>query len=535
VSTLFGMNWKIVLRILLGIVAFVLLVLLLTKVVIEPWIGKKIQTSLNENSGAYLVKIEKVHVSILRSGIELENITLHSKPEIKGKSGLTGEIESVKFKGIHLLKALFRKDFHVREVDIFNSRLTGKVALQQKAGPSKVSPVNIRIENLFVDKLFVDLKDTATAQTYLLKDGTLKVYDINVMKNDTLSPKIFGELDFVAPEFKTVTPDSLYTISAIGVSYSATSNIMKADSFIVHPNYSEYEFTARSQFQTNRFVADISGISFHNFSIADYIKSGNIISTYIEIGELEMQVFKDKRKEFKHTEKPMFQDMIYNYSGAMNIDSIAVLSGNIVYTEHSEKAIEKGSISFNEIDARIYKITNDTIFKTEKAYFELNANAFLMGKGKINLSLKARIFDNQNTFAMNGMLAGMEASELNPILEKSASISITSGKINAMNFGFSANNKKATGNMNLRYEELKFDIMDRQTGETNALKEQIKSLIANIIVIESNPMPGEEARPGIIEYERDPERYIFGYFFRSLLSGIKSTVTKIKSSKKSKK
>lgn len=89
--------------------------------------------------------------------------------------------------------------------------------------------------------------------------------------------------------------------------------------------------------------------------------------------------------------------------------------------------------------------------------------------------------------------------------------------------------------MNLLYEGLSFEIMDRQTGETNALKEKIKSLIANIIVIESNPMPGKEVRPGIIEYERDPERYIFGYFFRSLLSGIKTSVTKMKSPKKSKK
>jgi hypothetical protein len=55
------------------------------------------------------MKIEKVHVSILRSGIELENITLQSKQENEGQSGLTGEIESVKFKGIHLIKALFGK------------------------------------------------------------------------------------------------------------------------------------------------------------------------------------------------------------------------------------------------------------------------------------------------------------------------------------------------------------------------------------------------------------------------------------------
>jgi hypothetical protein len=88
---------------------------------------------------------------------------------------------------------------------------------------------------------------------------------------------------------------------------------------------------------------------------------------------MELNVFRDKRKEFRHIEKPTFQDLIYNYPGTLNIDSIGILSGNIVYSEHAEKAIEKGSVSFNEIDATIYKITNDTIYKTEKAYLELKA------------------------------------------------------------------------------------------------------------------------------------------------------------------
>lgn len=531
-ATLFGMKRKIVLKIFFGIIAFTLLVLLLTKVVLEPWIGKKIHASVNKNSTELLMKIEKIHVSIFRSGVEFENITLHSKTKNGEQPGITGKIESVKFKGIHLIKAIFRKNYHIREINVFNSRLTGKTDLQKKTGPAKVSPVNIRIENLYFDKLFVNVIDTSSAQAHTMKDGILNVFEINVEKQDTLSPSIFRKFDFDAPEFETVTPDSLYTISVVGINYSTETNTFIADSLAVHPNYAEYEFTAQSKFQTNRIEANLGRMIFHNFSVPDFIKYRKIISSYIEIGELEMQVFKDKRKEFRHVEKPTFQDMIYNYPAAMNIDSFAILSGNIVYTEHSEKATEKGSISFNEIDARIYKITNDTIYKTEKAYFELKANALLMNKGKIDLTLKSRIFDNRNTFAVNGTLSGMDASDLNPILEKSASLTITSGKINAMNFSFSANNTKASGNMNLLYEGLKFDIMNRQTGETTAFKEQVKSLIANIIVIESNPMPGEEVRPGIIDCERDPERFLFGYFFRSLLSGIKTSVTKTKGAKK---
>ncbi len=525
------MKKKIILWI-LGITAFVLFIILLTTVVVEPWIGKKIQASLSEIPGDYQLKIEKVNVSILRSGVELEQITLQSKQEYDGQSGLTGEIESVKFKGIHLIKALFRKDIDIREVDVFNSRINGKFAFPEETGPAKLSPLNIRIQNLFFDRLVVDVKSATTAQTYSLKDGVLKVYDINVEKQDTLSPNIIGQFDFDAPEFKTVTRDSLYTFLVVGINYSANLNALIADSIAIQPNYSEYEFTARHQFETDRIDGRFSQISFHDFNAADYVKSGNLTSSFIEIGDLRLNVFRDKRKHFHHIERPTFQELMYNYPGILNIDSIGILSGRIVYSEHAEKAIEMGSVSLDEIDATIYKITNDTIYKTQEAYLEMKMNALLMGKGRVDILLKSRIFDSRNTFAVNGTLSGMEASGLNPILESHAFITITSGKINSMDFSISANNTKATGSLKLLYQGLGLAIINKQTGETNSIIEQVKSVIANIIVMESNPMPGQEVRRGIIDYERDPEKFLFNYVVKALASGLKTTVTKTKSPRK---
>jgi len=521
-------------RIIVGIAAFAMVILLFTRLLVEPWIEEKIQTSLRETPGDYLIKIEKVHVSVFRSGIELKNISLQSKPENEGQSELSGSIESVKFKGIQFIKALFSKDIVIREVDVFNCNLTGKVAFPEKTGPARISPLNLSIKTLFFDKLLVDVKSTTTAQAYSLKDGSFKVYGINVEKTDTLSSGIFNQFDFDVSEFKTVTSDSMYSFTALGINYSATSGTLTADSFVVQPNYTDYEFTAKSHFVSNRFEGRFSRLSVHNFSAPDFIKSGNITSSYIEIGEAELDIFRDKRKVFPHIQKPTFQDIIYNYQGALNIDSIGILGGNIVYSEHADEAIEKGSVSFTEIDARIYKITNDTIFKTEKAYLGLKANALFMGKGKLTVLLKARIFDSQNTFAVNGRLTGMDASEINPILAKIAFVSITAGRINGLSFSFSANNTMATGSLRLLYDELKFEIMNKQTGETTALVEQVKSLIANLIVLESNPIPGEEVRTGIIEYERDPEKFLFNYIVKAILTGIKSSITKPKSHSKSK-
>ncbi|MDP2891419.1 MAG: hypothetical protein Q8P34_20935 [Bacteroidota bacterium] len=526
------MRRNIVVKILIGIVAFVLLFMLLTMVFLEPWAAKKMQAAFNKSSDKYHLEIGKVNISILKSGIELENITLISKPQNDSLTDLKGEIASVKFKGIKLFKALFKNDIDVREVNIFNSRIAGKFPFQEKTGPANVSPLNIRIDSLVFDRLVVDIKDRLTSKAFSLNDAVLKVYDLQVAKLDTISTDILKQFDFNVQQQRTVSADSMYTITSSGINYSATSNRLAIDSFSVHPNYSNYEFTAKHPFEIDRIEAGLSQILFHDFSAADYIKSGNLISSYIEIGEVDANIFRDKRKEFNHVNKPSFQEMIYNYPGTISIDSIGISGGNITYTEHAEKANEPGMISFDRLKVLIFNIANDTIYKTEKAYVGFKAEAYLMGKAKMNVLLKGRLFDNQNTFAVNGTLLGMEVMELNPMLEKNAFIYATAGKIDAMNFSFTANNTKAMGQMNLRYNGLNVAVKNKRTDDTTAVKERVISVIANMKIMNSNPMPGEEVRQGIIDFERDTEKFLFNYCAKSILSGIKSSVLKTPETRK---
>ena len=524
--------YKLVLKIFIGVVGLVLLSLITIRVTVEPLILKKIQSAINGNNKDFNVKIGKVDLSIWSSEIELDHIAVNTKPEQKGIREINGEIASIRFEGIHLAKAIFEKDFEIRTVTISNISIHGRIPFPEKAMPPKISSLNIQIDSLFLDKTNLEIKNTSTAQTFSVKDGVLKVYHLQALKLDTLSLAIFKQFDFNVQELLTVSPDSMYTRAATGINYSATSNKLTVDSFSIHPDYPESEFASRHKFATDRIEAGFSKNIVHNFSVADYLQSGNLGCSYVEIGNLDMNIYRDNRKEIHHVRKPTFQEMIYNFPGSIQIDSIGILNGNIVYTEHAEKANKPGWISFQEINAQIYKIANDTIYKKEEAFLKLNAEALLMGKGKLSIALKSRIFDRQNTFSVNGTLSGMEVKELNPMLEKNAFVYATAGKIDAMNFNFLANNTKAIGQMTLRYHGLNVAVKNKRTDDTTAIKERFMSMIANKKLLDSNPTPEESVRIGIIDYKRDPERFLFNYSFKSILSGIKSSL--VQESKKGK-
>ncbi|MGF1587498.1 MAG: hypothetical protein ACFCUM_19445 [Bacteroidales bacterium] len=314
----------------------------------------------------------------------------------------------------------------------------------------------------------------------------------------------------------------MYTISARDLSYSGSSSILEADTFSIKPNYSDYEFASRHQFETDRFEALFRNVSFQDFSAVDFITSGTLVSSFIEIEEVSLDIFRDKRKEFKHENKPLLQDLIYDYPGKIHIDSIAISGGDITYREHAEKANEYGVIKFNDFYALIYKVSNDVVYKTDEAFLEIMAEAILMGRGKVTLNFKGKIFESQNTFSLNGSLSAMDASALNPILENNAFVFVRSGRIDSMNFSLTANNNKATGKMSLLYHDLNIEVMDAD-GATG-LKERFVTFLANLAVINQNPGTGQEVREGVIDFERDPERSIFNYWVKSILSGVTSSL-----------
>ena len=214
------MKQKTLLIIISGIVAFVLLVLFVLPVALEPWAEKKIQNKFNGKVQDYLLDIGKLNISIIKRGVELENMTLLSKQEKEGVPVLKGEITSVKIKGVKLLKAIFRKDIEIFEVSISDSRIAGKFPFPEKAVNAKISPLNITIDRLILDNFSIDIKSDSTAQAYMIRDGFIYFQYLKVEKSDTLSPAILKQFDFDAKELKTVTSDSLYTIAALGINYS---------------------------------------------------------------------------------------------------------------------------------------------------------------------------------------------------------------------------------------------------------------------------------------------------------------------------
>ena len=180
---------------------------------LEPWVKGRIESAINESAGQYIVTIDSIHILALRSGIELINISVESKPESEGKIDITGKIGSLNLTGISLINAIFRNAYYINEITILDSHLKGTVLPSEDPDKATVSPSNIRIDNLLFDRIFLEIAKAESAQSYLLTEGFLNIQDLHVEKHDSMTPALIGSLTFDARELITVYADSMYAYS----------------------------------------------------------------------------------------------------------------------------------------------------------------------------------------------------------------------------------------------------------------------------------------------------------------------------------
>ena len=312
-------------KILIGISALIVLILILIRTLAEPWMERKIKAAISEINSDYIVSIDRVDVSLFRSMVNLETIHINYGGENGNGRRIEGQIKHIQLKGISFRNLLMNKDIDIRELIIYNSSIKGAVIFSEEAKQPVLSPVNIRIGEVHIDTLDVMVNNISSAQTYSVKDGIIRIDDLRVLKDDTLTSGMIAKVDFGANEIVSVTADSMYTLRIIGPQFSNSTTTLTADSVSIHPNYEDYEFTSRHAFQTDRIEADFSHIIAHHIPVGAYLESGTVRSSFIEVGTMDIHVFRDKRKKFLHQERPTYQDLLYNYPGVVHIDSINII------------------------------------------------------------------------------------------------------------------------------------------------------------------------------------------------------------------
>ena len=117
-------------------------------------------------------------------------------------------------------------------------------------------------------------------------------------------------------------------------------------------------------------------------------------------------------------------------------------------------------------------------------------------------------------------ISEMPFAELNQALINAAELRIESGYLNRLAFNFNYTDFSSVGKIEINYKDLKLIGLKKDKGING-----LKTLLLNVFIKNDKTrlLPKAE-RTGTINIERDRKKFIFNFWWKSILDGLKSSI-----------
>ena len=487
----------------------------------------------------YSLDIGTFEIEVIGRQLRASDIKLSKKAD-QG-TNFSATFEEFEISGIGFWNLLWSRQLNMRRIELKKPsiHITESVSNAEKYNSSKelinwskkLSRISLQVfENVTVPTLIInDLsleysRDDLPVKPYFsFRDAQIRlqqiVIDSTLIKDQRVIPA--NAISTTIRDVQFHTANELYTLSADQAGFNSEESRFFISKLQLKPRYPKRKFALKVGHETDRITLAVDNISAENVNSEKLNRAEGLEARHIAITKPELHIFRDKHLPFPpNNNPPLPQQAVTEIPFATAIDSITISKGEIEYEELQLQSDRPGSVTFTDLQATIANLTNIQKSWSSDRPLIFEATTQIMGRAKL---------DAQFTFPMNsdrhfvkGSLQSMDMHHLNGALEPLAFVRIDDGKINSMFFNMSFGPKTSSGSVELRYEDLKISVLNKGGNDEN-FGSKLTSVLANTFKVKSGNT-GSEIRVGNVSFERDDQKSVFNYWWKSLLSGLKSSI-----------
>lgn len=549
-----GKKKRLILKILIGFFVLLLIAAGTLFAIGYFYYGKILRTYFTEfvqreSKGVYTAEMGAVYIDIVGGNLAIRNLSLVPDTAAYHRLMATDTLPPVLFKvhlksfrirDFNLLEAIRERRIHINEILVNKPEIT-LMRMQPPVKKTNAEPkkertlsiplpknmVSIEIQKIrFRDGKFDYFDYTGDSVVHIaIPSGNILVDHILVDSAHTGKRRIFNadDISVVIKDFSIKTKNQLNKVSFGEIGLSTAKQSVYVKDFHLIPQYDRKTYSVKFGSQTDRLDVLIPLLRISRLDLRGLLMEGRIQAGLVEIEGLKVDDYRDKRIPRKPGFRPpMPQDGIRKMRGHLQIDTVIVKNGRADYAE--QVGAQPGTIYVDKINGMLTGLTNDSAMLAEGLVSRLKGTAYLMGKGKLDLDLRFHFGDPGNHFTFSATLGQMDLREINPMLTKLLPAEITSGKVSQVVIpNVTANDDVAQGTLVFYYKDLAMKVTDKQNTTWSSIKTGLINFVANDIVIpQDNPMKSGKLKSGIIYFERDKEKGIINFVWKSALSGLKS-------------
>ena len=518
----------------------------------EPLIKSKLQALVkNGTDGLYYLDMDKIEIDIIASTIIVMNarlspdsvklaameslktapdnifkvqlaaleITGISPADLLDKTNLDLEIVYLKEPKLQVYHQ--KRNYNFKDTSNFYRRISKDIS-------------QFELKKLVVEKIDFTFINVTKKNQMKLKNLSASFTDIkidSITQADTSRFLYAKDADILVKDYKVSTPDKMYNVTVDSLAVHASTRRMDLHGFAMKPTTDKKTFSKQMDYAKDRFDLTISKINLLNIQWWSLLAEEGLFADEMNINNGNLKVYNDKGlplgPESKVGTYP--HQLLQKLELPVMIKKINIKSTDIAYQQLNPKSAIEGSLQFKNTNGVITNVTNIKENIAGNGFAVVDATTKLMGTGNLRAVFKLDLKNEakEGNFSVDADLGPMNGTVLNDAFTAMGLVKILSLKINSLKAHVDGNNNLGTGTVRFAYQDLKVDVLKKDSDDNNKLKKRkFISMIANTFVIkDQNPKEGKELETVNASYTRDIHKSIFNVIWKTLQDGMGKAAT----------
>jgi hypothetical protein len=501
-------------------------------------IEREIRNGLNpESVDLYEVEADTAGFSALFGTIRIPEIWISPKEDIlndKDSSLLPtqmfgAEVYNMKLSSWTLISlALGRKEIGVNRFStdsIFFTIYTNEHGIEKTDSAQSTKMEQLNLKKISTHKLRIEQVSLADSSKQVLQtgnvdfSGTINFYG---QDHDYFMKTGIHAHSLRIKDVYASSSNGLYNFEIDTVQFDGNGQTADLYGVKMIPIHSKQDFHKHVQFETDRFDVMLEHIRISGIQSEKAIQEGAIVLSQIEIKGGNLEAFRDRKPPFNEQQRPLMPVRLIQeapfglYAGKVICNEV-----DIVYAELAADSDEAGEVPFKQLSATISNITNLEDSLASDSSMNINAEALIFGNAKLQAEFKYTLTDPVGPYEVNGNLAKFKFVDINSAVYPLTGIKVNEGLHQNTSFYFYGNDVRSVGELRMQYSDLQIELLP----DGGSLLQGLARFAGRTALYhEDNPSGEDEIRVGQIEFERDVSRFVFNYWWKSYLSGVKDSV-----------
>ena len=523
-----------VFKILLTVFAFVLILLVTASIILPDILEGRLQKALigefyEQSNEQYRLELASIEISLWGREISADSISVSATDEsleIKHINAASILIDGIQWRTLISQRFPEFRSVTVVEPDAeLYARRISSAKPDPKSSASNKTNITLTTFDVFIKDGKGKIVERDGNEVFSLESFNLsaKEVNLNTILQGAYVPYL-QDLSFSGSNLFWNLEKEFYHFTIDDFAFNKSTKAARVEGLAFTPIVPKYDFARYKGQQLDRFDLSVKSVQMENVDLDSlFVPAVNLSNIIVESADLE--VFHDKHMppgpgiRFK----PLLNDVSKQLGFSFGIDKLEIKNSKIMYGEHLPGSENPGFISFNDLNATLTNFYTAEHPDYRKDSLRLDATTQFMNASLLTVDLAYAVYDEEDTHTLKASLEEMDGTVLNGMLVNTAFTRVDRGYIHDLLIDLTLTDSQAKGNMWLEYEDLKITALDKNDATNTNFKTRLRTLIANTFVMRSDNM-GENMKVAEVDYIRPKDKAIFGYWWKSIQSGLEETI-----------